>query len=264
MFTGHHIHYDPKRLGRAQFFEGLINHTFFPMEDLDLDKLFEEELKGFYQPCQPIRWESGIPFYDSEQISQFGLPHHWGVDQYQIIELRETAQPFVTDYDMEMDRRGALRPIHYYNRVERFEMILYQLIGCRGKVPQNVVDTVREEGYNSHPDHVWESVRSILKKHKWSNYYNRIPIILQMLGVQEKIAFGDNNALIREIVNDFRKVSNNYEQIKLLLERSYFPNLRFVAFKLLEKHGAQFQYKIPFVRTPRKEKMLNELWDLIQ
>lgn len=232
--------------------------------DLDLDALFENDLKMLAAPCIPVRIEAGIPFYTSQQVDLFGQPDLWGIDQYQIIELREDSHPFVTDYDMEMERRGALRPIHHYSRVERFESILYQLIGSRGKVPQHVVDTIQQEGYNSHPDLIWESIRTILKKHKWRTYYNRIPTILQMLGHQEKIEFGDNNAFVRELVNDFKKVSQRFEQLKPTLGRSYFPNLRFIAFKLLERSGAQFQYKIPFVRTPRKEKMLNELWELIQ
>ena len=231
--------------------------------DLDLDTLFENDQRMLAAPCIPVRFEAGIPFYTSQQVDLYGEPHHWGVDQYQIIQLREDAHPFVTDYDMEMERRGALRPIHHYSRIERFESILYQLIGSRGRVPPEVVETIRREGFNTDPNLIWESIRSILKKHKWRMYYNRIPTILQMLGYQEKIEFGDNNAFVRELVNDFKKISQKFEQMKPTLGRSYFPNLRFIAFKLLERSGAVFQYKIPFVRTPRKEKMLNELWKIL-
>lgn len=231
--------------------------------DLDLDNLFANDLKMLAAPCQPVRFEAGIPFYTSGQVDLYGEPHHWGVDQYQIIQLREDAHPFVTDFEMEMDRRGALRPVHHYSRVERFESILYQLIGSRGRVPPEVVETVRNEGYDENPEKIWDSIRSILKKHQWRMYYNRIPTILQMLGYQEKIDFGDSNAFVRQLVLEFKQISQKFEQEKSNLERTYFPNLRFVAFKLLERSGAQFQYKIPFVRTPRKEKMLNELWEIL-
>lgn len=234
---------------------------------MDLDALFAEDLarlQTFPGPIQPLRVEFGIPFYTSQQINLFGLPHIWGVDQYQIIELFEDSHPQVTDYDMEQERRGSLRPIHHYNRVERFEQILYQLVGCRGVVPRLVICTIKQEGFDDHPDRVWDSVRSILKKHKWSHYYNRIPVILDQLGFKRKIDFGDSNAFILNIVNEFKKISAKFEDLKPHLVRCYFPNLRYVAFKLLIEYGAIFQYKIPFLRTPRKEKMMDDLWEMLR
>jgi hypothetical protein len=237
---------------------------------MDLDALFAEDLARLQQPLiypgptQPVRVEFGIPFYTSQQISIFGLPHLFGVDQYQIIELQEDSHPPVTDYDMEQERRGSLRPIHHYSRVERFEQILYQLVGCRGVVPRVIVLHIQSVGFDQHPDRVWDSVRAILKKNNWSQYYNRIPIILDQLGFERKIDFGDNNAFVLNLVNEFRKISCRFEELKPQLVRSYFPNLRYVAFKLLQEHGAVFQYKIPFLRTPRKEKMMDELWELLR
>lgn len=238
------------------------------MSDLDLDTLFEQDLQDLQRswpgPVQPVRSEFGIPFYTSQQVDLFGLPEHWGVEQYQIIQLREDAAPFVTDYDMEMDRRGALRPVHYYNRVERFESILLQLLGCRGRVPREVIETIQEVGYNSDPAFVWDSIRGILKTKRWRKYYNRIPVILDQLGFGGKIEFGDQHEFVLMLMNEFRKVSARFEQIKRDLDRSYFPNLRYIAFKLLEEYGAEFQYRIPFLRTPRKEKAMDDLWLLLR
>jgi hypothetical protein len=42
-------------------------------------------------------------------------------------------------------------------------------------------------------------------------------------------------------------------------ERKYFPNLRFVALKLIEKYGGKFNLKIPFIRTRRKFKILEKI-----
>ena len=87
----------------------------------------------FPGPVQPIRFDDDqVPVYTSQQIDLFGLPDHWGIVVYRVIELREDAAPFVMDFKMERDR-NRLRPIHRYSRVERFESILYQLIACRGK-----------------------------------------------------------------------------------------------------------------------------------
>lgn len=250
---------------------------------MDLDDLFKEDL-AFLQtlppifgpeipdleptelpgPVQPIRFDLGIPIYTTFQIDQYGYPESWGVDEYEVIEEREEAHPMVTDYAMEMERRGALRPIHHYNRVERFESILYQLLACRGVIPRLVIDTIEIEGYDDHPDRVWNSIRDILKRNKWSHYYNRIPVILDKLGYKRKINFGDESEFVRHIVNEFRKISARFEQMKSQLTRAYFPNLRYIVFKLLQENGAEFEYAIPFLRTPRKERMMDDLWEQLR
>lgn len=242
----------------------LITHFFTKM---DLDELFKEDFERLQRnlyPVPPLRYEQGVPFFTSQQVDLYGYPHLYGVDQYQVIELKEDAAPFVTDYDMEQERRGSLRPVHHYNRVERFESILYQLLGCRGVVPLTVIEHIQNVGFDLRPDHIWDSVRSILKHQGWSIYYNRIPIILNQLGFAHRIEFGDRNAFLLDLVNQFRKISAKFEEMKSTLTRTYFPNLRYVAFKLLQENGAVFQYKIPFLRTPRKKKVMDELWEKLK
>lgn len=94
-------------------------------------------------------------------------------------------------------------------------------------------------------------------------YYNRIPTILLALGYKKKIQFGDSNELVRRIVQDFRILSGRFDTMKKTLKRVYFPSLRFIACKLLELYKVEFEFDIPFVRTPRKLKAMEELWDLL-
>jgi hypothetical protein len=235
--------------------------SIFGPEIIDLPPADELYLPG---PTQPFRFEGDLPIYTTEQVDLYGYPEDWGVENYLVIEERETSHPMVTDYQMEVDRRGSLRPIHHYNRVERFQSILYQLLGSRGVVPRLVILTIQQEGYDPHPDRVWNSIRLLLKKHKWSLYYNRIPVILEQLGYKRKINVQDANAFVIDIVNQFKRISVRFERIKDQLERTYFPNLRYIVFKLLQENGAEFEYSIPFLRTPRKEKMMDELWLLLR
>jgi len=181
-----------------------------------------------------------------------------GVFYYTIIETRESAHPQVVDYTLTCERRGSLRPIHRYSRIERFESILYQLIGARGKVPKRIINYIKLVGYDKQPELLWESIRAILKEKGWRLYYNRIPTILQMLGESKTINFQDQALLISEIVIDFRKLSAAFDRRPG--GRKYFPNLRFIALKLLEAHGAVFEYMIPFIRTPRKIASMDRVW----
>lgn len=61
-----------------------------------------------------------------------------------------------------------------------------------------------------------------------------------------------------ELINDYKCLSTRFESIKT--GRRYFPNIRYVVFKLLELHDIKPNYPIPFARTSRKLKSLNELW----
>jgi hypothetical protein len=225
-------------------------------------------MDNFYRfptPYRPIRIDNYIPVYTTAQIDMYGFPDYYGVVCYTVIQEHEDVSPMVMDYQMEQERRGALRPIHYYDRIERFTSTLYQLIGCRGKVPEDVIETIKETEYSTDPLYIWDSVRDILKTiPNGRKYYNRIPTILSKLGYKHKIDFQDQDYIIKDICLEFRKINAKYELIKSRLEgRKYFPSLRFIAFKLLEKHGAEFQYRIPFVRTPRKQVLLESIWDEI-
>jgi hypothetical protein len=120
---------------------------------------------------------------------------------------------------------------------------------------------ILQTGYDKDPGLVWNSVRGILKKNKGRIYYNRIPTILGMLGYEKKVQFGDSNELVRVIVNDFRILSSRFDKKKKSMGRVYFPSLRFVACKLLEMYKVEFEYKIPFARTPRKLKGMEKIWE---
>jgi hypothetical protein len=225
--------------------------------DLDVSN-FEFVLPG----PKPVRFDPDqTPVYDSNQIEVFGLPETWGVFCYRVIALRETEHPMVTDWVMEQER-GKLRPIHRYSRVERFTSILAQLICSRGKIPKEMIQKIREHEIPKDPDLAWNAVRKILKDMKARKYYNRIPIILQMLGYPQHAGCKENG-IMRDIINDFRILSSRFDQVKQNLNRVYFPSLRFIAFKLLQLHGVEFKYKIPFVRTPRKLKAMEQIWDLL-
>lgn len=65
------------------------------------------------------------------------------------------------------------------------------------------------------------------------------------------------------IIRDFQCLSVRFERIKLQLNRVYFPSLRFIACKLLEAHQVTFEFRVPLVRTPRKLKSMEKIWELL-
>jgi hypothetical protein len=221
-------------------------------------------------PCQPIKFEGLTPVYSSRQVEEFGDPDEWGICVYQVVEVREDVE-YVSSWKDQIMR--AVRPIHRYCRVKRFETTLYQLLGLRGNVPDELIYEIKILGYDERPDSIWESIRDCLKEIKEVEvlkkfpvtyqtriYYNRIPTIMRKLGhCNLKIDFGDLNSFLLAVVDEFRRVSWKFD--KLSCEYKYFPNMRFICLKMLQHFGAGINYFIPIIRTRRKYKPLDELWE---
>lgn len=202
---------------------------------------------------QPFRLDpDGVPVFTSCQIDDYGFPEHWGYDLYRIIENRDTTT-FVTDYKME--QAYYKRPIHRYCRKKRFMTTLHQLLGDKGKVPEHVLVIILTY---AKPGNVWNQIRRMLKHFKWSIYYNRIPYIIQQVYKQPTTKVSADQ--YRDISKSFDLFCHWFEEHKFMFERTYFPNMRFIALKLIEMHGITLHYDIPFARTQRKLKQLEFIW----
>jgi len=209
----------------------------------------------FFSP-EPVRIDpGGTHVYTTEQIDTYGFPYCWDVYDYYVITSLDYLKPLRTDWKFEQDRYGSTRPIHRYSRVKRFESTLFQLIGERGDVDLEVVLTIKQIGFNPDPRYVWESIRKILKRKRLRKYYNRIPSIIEMLGLPYRLQVSKP----LEVVNDFKSIHYAFERLAPP-DRKYFPNIRFICLKMLERHGASFGFRIPLIRTPRKLKPLQDLW----
>ena len=211
---------------------------------------------------EPVKYDNGMPVYTLDQVHMYGEPWLWGIDAYLVTSTFENERPQASDWKFEQERMGSVRPIHRYVRQKRFEYTLYQLLGYRGHVPRDLVDLLEYTGYNKDPRHVWESIRQFIKNYRFGNvYYNRIPTIIQMLGLNLRINIKDNSRFITDIIDEFKIANHKFEQLKI--KPKYFPNLRYIALKFLEKNGADFEFYIPLIRTKRKLAPLEDIWDKI-
>jgi hypothetical protein len=135
-------------------------------------------------------------------------------------------------------------------------------MGCSGHVPSNVLKAMNVEYIKLLPDdQIWDYVRSVLKSHGWRIFYNRIPAILSGLGIQ-RFRFSDTNKF-QDILHDFDLMDRIFASLKPQLGRTYFPNLRFIAIKLMHRHGLSTVVPIPLARTSRKCESLEEIYNLI-
>lgn len=205
---------------------------------------------------QPTDYWDGIPVFSSDDVEIYGEPDYYGFTDYYVVQTDASARPIQSDYQYNLTMN--FRPIHRYKRIERFTFTLAYLIGCKGSVPQKVLDACKH--VNKNHTTIWNDIKTILKKNKWHIYYNRITLIISYLGLS--ITENMTNEIFDNIITDFKQLNDKFEQSKKKeWNRRYFLNLKFVALKLLQKHQIRFKVVIPLIKTQRKLKVLNELWE---
>ena len=204
---------------------------------------------------KPIRIDpDNVPVYSSRDVDDYGFPEHYGIEIYRIIECRDP----ILVHDYYQRQQSNLRNIHRYSRLERFRKTLLSIIGERGRVPDYVIAMVRNFLNISGGDH-WNRCRAVLKHFGQRKYYDEIPFILNKLGHGRlfDVTTGDQ---IESIIRHYKILSDKFERRKSDYQRRYFPNIRFIVFKLLQLHNINPNYSVPFIRTTRKNKSLESLW----
>jgi len=151
------------------------------------------------------------------------------------------------------------KKVHRYCRLERFRGVLGELIGMRGKVSLEVIEEcewlLEFDGGN-----VWDVVRGYLKQNGLRQYYNRIPQIIFRLGY--KVLEGYSYEKYMWMMEDFKKMHERFDrEVKGEEGVVYFPNLRYICFRLMEKYGVRYTFHVPMVRTMRKRPRLDKIWD---
>ena len=197
----------------------------------------------------------GIPCFSSYDIDNYGRPEYYGYEIYRVIESRDLNLVVDFKYSSGCD----FKPIHRYNRLLRFKNTLLNLIGERGKVPNYVLNMVKSYMKNDSQD-PWNDCRKILKHFKQRKYYDNIPYILKQLKLFNTFKIG-NEFCLEDILNSFKKFVVQFEKRKEEYKRIYFPNMRYIALKLLKSFGIESIYKIPFARTVRKNVLLDKIWN---
>lgn len=199
----------------------------------------------------PIRWEDDTAIFNLSQIDMYGEPDYFGYTKYIVLD---NVVNYVVDYKMSIERK--LRPVHRYNRVDRFRFTLAQLLGAKGNVPKEILAIVQDSKADS-----WSDIRYVLKKNDYSRYYNRIPVICHRLGIKPPIYIKWDNALYHKMCTKFLCIQERYRTLNV--NRKYFPSIRFIALKILEMFGATFEDGFKFIRTKRKLDALDDIWNQV-
>ena len=209
-------------------------------------------VKEIAKPCEPLRVEEGVPVYSDAQIEVFGLPDNWGIWEYKVVE-KIGEQKYVLDYDQE--QYYSFRPIHRYSRLARFKNTLLEILGAKQNVPKWLLNGLKDS-YDTDPDLIWDSIRKNLKDLKETRYINCIPSIIKHHGVF--VMDQPQQSYIKDMELEFMAMDDKWKYLER--GRKYFPNLRYVALKMLEARGYVFPFRVPGIRTKRKRGGIEEVW----
>lgn len=214
----------------------------------------------------PVKEEENIPFFSSLDIEQYGMPELYGYHTYRVIESRETEmvldfvqcqQYGVEDPTTPVRKNRSTRPVHHYNRMDRFNSSMTNLLGY-GNVPEHVTEIVLEELVIHEKEDIWESIEVILKKHKLQKYVDRIPTILRILGYE----FMTTPVSTSKVESTFQMMSEKFDLKQT--DRKYFPKMRYVCLRLLIEQGAFFGYNIPLIKTNCKIKPISDVYNILR
>ena len=203
---------------------------------------------------RPHHYDGNVPVFTLDQITN-SEPEQFGFENYLVVDC----QP---DYALNWEDEQNLqkkRPVHRYCRKERFRFTLCQLLGSSGRISPQICEHFKNMDLQDIPrNQLWNFLRSELKKKGWK-IYNRIPGLVGEIGRSK--ARMTNMKAYQQILDDFEKMHIAWPDIKSEFDRKYFPNLRYVALKLMAKAGIEPVIEIPLTRTPRKQILLDEIYE---
>ena len=209
----------------------------------------------------PYKIEAGISYFYLRDVEIYGCPSTYGFSRFHVID----ADPIYC-YTNYLDNPGYSikpdRPTHLYDRLLRFRIVVSQLLGYKFSVAKSVQKSERWEKFSKEVSGImsdyWNECRRILKNHNFSKYYNCIPsIIRQYCYFKDKVHYTETDFQL--IMMTFKYIQEKFKTEKD--GRVYFPNLRFIALKIMEFHRIPLQYPIPLLITKSKAKFLNDYFD---
>lgn len=212
----------------------------------------------------PVRiTASGLPVFTTTQLQE-GDPEQYGFHRYQVIEGPPEYQASYQDVSrLHQDRLYTIP--HRYSRHQRFQNTLLQLQGTLGvsrvRSQHHLMEILKPVWFIPETE-VWDTARQLLKQNKMQIYYNRIPSILDDMDFFKTKLPPFPGCLLIRVLDDFTRLELAFQRIKTTLKRKYFPNLRFVALKLMDKYQIPYLHDyIPKTRTSKKNIELTALYE---
>jgi hypothetical protein len=197
--------------------------------------------------------QEDVPVFKKSDVDWYGMPELYGIERYRVVEEVQFGSSLYSEQQVR-----ELRPIHHYDRLQRFGSIVRKLLGNGPVIPVRVLEEIKNRGLDQRGDHVWNDVRFQLKQMGKNKWYNHIPEIIAYCHHPLKMRTEEMD--LDGLFLAFKKMSWKFDHTEWG-DRRYFPNLRYVALRLLVDYGVWFEYYVPILQTPRKYPLLDQVWN---
>lgn len=211
----------------------------------------------------PYKIEDGVSFFYLRDVEIYGCPSVFGYTKFYVIDADPVYQHVTYDENPGFTWK-PLRLPHLYDRTLRFRVIVCQLLGYKFSIAKSVLKTEKwlktSLEISDINGNYWFECRRVLKNNNFTKYYNCIPsIVREYCYFKEKVVYTENDFNL--IMMTFVYLQDAFK--KNNCGRKYFPNLRFVALKVMEFHKIPLQFPIPLLITKTKIKSLTDIFNVL-
>ena len=207
----------------------------------------------------PIRWENDLPVFTTEQVDVFGEPDETKYPRYMVIE-----GPPIYQTGFVEQQQTFLKKIHRYDRRARFRLQLQKILGC-SPISKKRVDHIIPIIQTYVPDDAADSydrLHKILGAYKQTKLIPYIPTLLRMAKKKAPIDVECPSEMLELLMDDFKFFEINYfNAIDIRKDRKYMLNMRYLAYKLLQRRGVKINF--PLLRTKRRIQLLDDIFDKV-
>lgn len=202
--------------------------------------------------------EGDVAVFTSAQVDMYGDPD---LDRYPNYIVIEGSPVYMQSY-VEVSQ-AVLKKTHHYDRRARFKAVLKQVLGqssIRSKDIEPIIAIVAAYVGKDDPDRYASTIK-ILKHYKATHLYKHVPAILHMAGKQRLYEQpADLSIIVEAVMTDFTNFQHKFqESAELRNGRVYFPHMKYLAIRFLERRGVYLN--IPTLKTKRKIKAYDELFN---
>lgn len=207
----------------------------------------------------PIRFEGDLPVFTTEQLECFGDPDEKEYPRFMVVE----GPPIYQTGFVEI-QQSYLKKIHHYDRRGRFRLQLQKILGCSSisKKRLGPILTLVEMYVPNDDPNRYERVLQILNGYNGKKFIPYIPTILRMAGKVPLLNVECPSEMLELLMDDFKYFEINFFQAQdIRKERKYMLNMKYLAYKLLQRRGVEITF--PLLRTKRRIKVLDDIFDQV-
>jgi hypothetical protein len=214
---------------------------------------------------EPIRYDGDTAIFTTDQLDMYKeIPTKYS--KYLVVEGMPEYETSFT-----YAKQSFLKKIHRYDRFSRFKKTVYNLLGnsdlknhisiASPEVIGPIITYVKDDSSTAYVD-----CKKILKHYKQERFIEYIPALLQLAKKPWAIEYDPKQCseMIQKVLADFKNIERKfiYHEYRKTQNRKYFINMKYLAIRLLERHGA-VNKSVPLFITHDRRVLIENMFQML-